>query len=131
MKRRHRSSCCGPMGSLHLGSTGMHVQSLAQHGGFRIWHCRSCSISLNCSLNLIPGPGTPYAVGWSKTKKERRKNTSFSRLKFKEPTPTLLTMREKSSQVYVIYHNVDKLHMILGRAFDISVDDVTQTPKDF
>ena len=29
----------------------------------RIWCCCSCSIGHNCSLDLIPGPGTPYAIG--------------------------------------------------------------------
>ena len=49
----------------------MQVQSLAQHSGLRIWCCHnhSCSLGRNHSLDLIPGPGTPYAVGQSGKKK--------------------------------------------------------------
>ena len=40
-----------------LGSTGKQVQSPTQYSRLRIWRCR------NCSSDLIPGPGTPYASG--------------------------------------------------------------------
>ena len=48
----------------HLGSTGSQVHSPA-------WH--SCGLGHDCGLDLIPGPGTPYAEGWPKMKKKRKK----------------------------------------------------------
>ena len=54
----------------HLGSTATQVQSPAQHSGLRIRRCRSCSLGLDCSLDLIPGPGTPYATGQPNRKKK-------------------------------------------------------------
>ena len=39
---------------------------------YRIWRCYcSCSIGLDCGWDLIPGPGTPNAVGRPKKKKHR------------------------------------------------------------
>ena len=52
-------------------STGTQVQSLAQHSGSRIWQSSSCSLGYNCGSDLIPGPGTPYAVRWPKKKKQK------------------------------------------------------------
>ena len=54
-----------------LGALGcrFHTRFLAWHSGLRIQHCRSCSSSCSCSLELIPGLGTPYAAGWPKKKK--------------------------------------------------------------
>ena len=54
-------------------SAGTQVQSLARHSGLRIWHCHGCSVDSNCSLELIPGPGTPYALGWPKKEKKGRR----------------------------------------------------------
>ena len=54
----------------HLCSNGTQVQSLALHSGLRIWHYCSCSIRRNCSSDLIPDPGTPYAKGQTKKKKK-------------------------------------------------------------
>ena len=48
----------------HLGT---QVQFLAQPSGLRIQCCCSCGLGLSCSSDLIPDPGTPYAVGWPKT----------------------------------------------------------------
>ena len=45
----------------HLGSTRMQVQSLDWHSGLRIPHCHSCGVGRNYGLDLIPGPGAPYA----------------------------------------------------------------------
>ena len=55
----------------HLGSAGTQVQSPAQHCGLRIQCCCKCNSSLgqNCSLDLIPGPETPFAAGQPKKKK--------------------------------------------------------------
>ena len=50
----------------------MQVQSLAWHSGLRIWHCHNCGVDYNCSSDLIPGPGTPYAMG--QLKKKEKKN---------------------------------------------------------
>ena len=54
----------------HLGSAGTQVRSPAWHGGLRIWYCCSCGLGLNCSSDLILGPGTPYAAGQPKNKKQ-------------------------------------------------------------
>ena len=51
----------------HLGSTGTQVQSPAWHSGVRIQHCHSNGLGLNCGSDLIPGLGTPYALGWPKS----------------------------------------------------------------
>ena len=50
----------------------MQVQSLARHSGLRVPCCHSCVLSHNCGLDLIPGPGAPYAAEWPK--KERKGN---------------------------------------------------------
>ena len=68
---------------LCLGSTGMEVRSPARHSGLKIQYCRSCSLSCNCGSNLIPGQGVPYALGWpkmEKRKKKKRKENSGGRL---------------------------------------------------
>ena len=49
----------------------MQVQSLAQHSGLRIWCCHSCSLGHSCGSNLIPGLGTPYALGGGQKRKKR------------------------------------------------------------
>ena len=60
-----------------LSSARMQIQSLAWHSELRIWHCCSCSISHNCGSDLIPGPGTSYAVGGQiKEKKKKKKKKS-------------------------------------------------------
>ena len=46
----------GISGALGAGLTQWHSE-------LRIWCCHSCSIGRNCGSGLIPGPGTPYAVG--------------------------------------------------------------------
>ena len=51
-----------------LWSTGMQVQSLASHSGLRIPCCHSCGVDENCGVGLIPGPGTPCAMGEPKEK---------------------------------------------------------------
>ena len=33
--------------------------------------CHRCGIGHNCGWDLIPGPGTPYAMGWPKRKKKK------------------------------------------------------------
>ena len=56
----------------HLGSTGTLVRSPARHSGLRIQCCHSCVLVHDCGLDLIPGPGSPYAMGWPK--KEKKNN---------------------------------------------------------
>ena len=44
-------------------AAGTQVQFLAWCSGLRIQHCSGRGIGLNSGLDLIPGPGTPYAMG--------------------------------------------------------------------
>ena len=46
------------------------VCSLSQYSGLRIWCCCSFGLGCDCGLDLIPGPGVPYAVGQPKKKKK-------------------------------------------------------------
>ena len=55
-----------------LGSTRIQVPSPARHSGLRILHCLSCGLGHNCGSDLIPDPGTLYALGWPKRKKKKR-----------------------------------------------------------
>ena len=57
----------------HLGSAGTQVPSLAQHSELRIWHFCNCSLGHDCSSNVITSPRNPYAVEWSKKKKQTNK----------------------------------------------------------
>ena len=54
----------------HLGSTGLQVRSPARHSGLRI---RCCRLGCNYGLDMIPGPGIPYATGWPKMKTTTKK----------------------------------------------------------
>ena len=63
-----------------LESAGSQVPSPLQHSGLRICHCHSCSLDCDCGLDLIPGLGTPYAVGQPKMK-EKNKHTSKQKKK--------------------------------------------------
>ena len=56
----------------HLGSTRMQVRSLARLRGLRIRRCYSCGLGLDCGSDLIPGLGTPYALGRLKKKKKNK-----------------------------------------------------------
>ena len=56
-----------------IGTAGSQVWSLAQHSRLRIQRCHSCGAGHNGSLDLIPGPGTPCAVGQPQEKKKKRK----------------------------------------------------------
>ena len=71
----------------HFGSAGTQVRSPAQHSGLRIWRCCSLGLGRDCSSDLIPGPGTPYAAGWpnmKKIKKRRKKERKRKRKEKKE-----------------------------------------------
>ena len=41
--------------------------------GLKILRCHCCSIGHNCGLNLIPGLGTPSAMGQPKKKKKKKR----------------------------------------------------------
>ena len=58
------SSHRGSMGSVASWECWEQVLSLAWHSGLRIQHCFSCG------LDLIPGPGTPHALGCPPPKKK-------------------------------------------------------------
>ena len=63
------SSRCSTMGSVASWP-------LAWHSGLRIQHCSSYGLGCSCGSDLIPSPGTPYAVGWPKNK-NKNKNVSL------------------------------------------------------
>ena len=50
--------------------SGTQVWSPAWHVGFKIWCCYRCSVVHNWGSHLIPSPGTPYAAGQPKGRKE-------------------------------------------------------------
>ena len=56
---------------VYLLNTRTQVPSLASHSGLGIRHCSSCSIAHNRGSELIPVPGTPYAIGQPKNKKKK------------------------------------------------------------
>ena len=64
----------------YLCSARTQVRSPAQHSGLRICCCCRCSVGCNCSLDLIPGLGNPYAChrGAKKEKERERKKESHS-----------------------------------------------------
>ena len=90
-----------PRDRQRLGSPGTQVQSSAWHSGLRIWGCRSCNFSLECSLDLIPGLGIPQAAGQPK-KKEKERNRCIpdnvlmhAFIQFKKHLPDVLGARNK------------------------------------
>ena len=58
----------------------VNLQRRVRHRGLRSWHCCSCALSRDYSWDLIPGPGTPYAVG--QPKKEKKKSISFPKVQY-------------------------------------------------
>ena len=54
-----------------LGSTGMQVQSPAQHSGLRIQHCRSCGLGLRPWLGSDPWPKNSICCSRAKKRKEK------------------------------------------------------------
>ena len=52
------------------GALGRTFDSPAWHSGLRIQPCYRCCIGYNCGSDQIPGPGTSYALGGQKKKKE-------------------------------------------------------------
>ena len=60
-----------------LGSAGTRVRHPAWHSGLRIQCCRHCSLVHGCDLDLIPGLGSPYAVGGAKKYSHLQASSSF------------------------------------------------------
>ena len=67
------NSHCGAMRSV-VSLAGIWVPSPTWHNALRIWHCRSFGVDSNCCMDLITGPGTPYAVVRSKKREREKKN---------------------------------------------------------
>ena len=64
--------------SSHSGTTGpaaSWVPSPAQHSALKIQRCRSCGSGHDCSSDLIPGSGAPWAIGQPKMKRKKRAKT--------------------------------------------------------
>ena len=62
-----------------LGGAGMQVLSPACHSGLQMWHCCSYDLGRDCSSDLIPGQGTPYAAGWPKMKEKKKVHTPWKK----------------------------------------------------
>ena len=58
-----------------IQSTRTQVRSPTQYSGSRIRCCHTCGLGRDCSSDLIPGPGAPYATGWPQMKKTHKQNT--------------------------------------------------------
>ena len=56
-----------------LGSEGMQVQFLVRCSGLRTRYCGNCGLDCTCGLNVIPGVGTPYAMGQPRKRKRKLK----------------------------------------------------------
>lgn len=74
-----QSSSCGTTELVASLECWTQVLSQAQHSGLRIRHCHSCSVGCNWGLDLIPSPETPYAGGWPKKEKRKKKSLNLSR----------------------------------------------------
>ena len=68
----------------------MQVGLPAWHNVLRIWHCYSCDVGHNCGLDLIPGPGIPYVLGWPKRKKQKTNKRKKTTLNVRPETMKLL-----------------------------------------
>ena len=64
---------------LCLCSARMQVQSLVQERVKRTPCCHSWCVHYNCGSDLIPGLGTPYAVGRPKKNKEKKKEKNLKK----------------------------------------------------
>ena len=67
-----------PWDEQHLGSARMQVQSLAQWVKDPV--LLQLRLGCKCSLDLIPGQGTPYAVGQPK-KKNKNSTDDMKKIK--------------------------------------------------
>ena len=59
----------------YLRSAGMKLRCLALHNELWIWHCHSCSLGHNCTLDLIP----QMLRGGKKKKKLKKKKKKGGR----------------------------------------------------
>ena len=61
-----------------LWNAGTRVQSPAPGSGLRACCCHGCGAGCDCGLDLIPGLGTPYAMGQPEKKKAKKKKKKDS-----------------------------------------------------
>lgn len=61
-----------------LGAARMQVQSPARHSVLGIWRCPSCGLGHDSGSDLIPDPGAPYAFGWPKMVKRKKKGMTVA-----------------------------------------------------
>ena len=66
-----------------LGSAGTQVRSPVGQSGLRIQCCHSCVLGHAFGLDLIPGPGTPYASERPPTPKKRHFRLGLEHFKSK------------------------------------------------
>lgn len=78
-----------------LWSTGMLIQSLAEHMGLRLQRCHSCSIGHKCSLDLMPGHS--HASG--AVKKEKKKKKEKTRKQKTNSHSTKLTFTKNQNSI--------------------------------
>ena len=105
----------------HLGSAGTQVWSPAWLSVLKIQCCCSCSSGHNCGLELIPGPGTPYATGQPKMKKKQKKKKEKKERKkekknIKQSQATVLWLPRVpdwegigSAELYIFQHHGQRL----------------------
>ena len=55
----------------------MQVRSPPQCNGLKDLVLLQHGVDRSCSLDLIPGPGAPFAMGWSKNEKRKKKVEGF------------------------------------------------------
>ena len=70
---------CSGIGGV-LGALQHRFDSRPQHSGLRILICRSCGLGGDCSLDLIPGLGTPYDTGWPEKGKKMYDDRPYGKL---------------------------------------------------
>ena len=95
-RNRLWSSCCGVAELV----ASLQCQDESLIAGRVQWvkrtqHCCSCSLGHNCISDLIPGPGTPCAVGWPR-KKIKKEEIDYNI--WKERHIGLLLQMENSSR---------------------------------
>ena len=83
-KRSHRATELAA--SLQFRDTGS-IPSPAQLSS-RIQCCCSCGLGHKCSLDLLPGPETPYAMGQPKKKKKKKKGFYKNKQRIRPLTTT-------------------------------------------
>lgn len=101
----------------HLCSAGTQVRPPAQHRRFRILSCPSYSIGHSGSLDLTPSPGTPYAGGWPKEKRIKKRILRLKNNKTRQKKNTC-PHRNRRSNVHSNIHdsqNVETTQVFTSR----------------